>query len=135
MKRIRFTDFQALWFNRFFNRGLLGVRKAPFERAGLSRRDGYDIAFVKYEIDQDIDLILKDAIADDPDCVFVEPIGVVEKYNKDLDVYDWFLDLLVKEQEGRRIVVWVYLLSDDIDLLPRRFLAPCREKTGNRFQV
>ena len=128
MKRIRFTDFEAFWFNRFLDRGLLGFRKAPFERAGLTRRNGYDIEFVKYEIDQDIELIVKNAIADDPDCLFVEPMGVVEKYSKDLDLYDRFLNLLVREQERRRIVIWTYLLSDDIDLLPRRFLAPCRER-------
>jgi hypothetical protein len=128
MRRIRFTDFEAFWFNRFLDRGLIGVRKAPFERAGLSGKNGYDIAFVKYEIDQGIELILTNAIADDPDCLFVEPMGLVEKYSKDLDLYDRFLNLLVKEQERRRIVIWTYLLSDDIDLLPRRFLAPCRER-------
>ncbi len=107
---------------------MLGIRKTFFERAGLSGQNGYDITFVKYHIEQSPEAILKNAISNDPVCLFVEPVGVVEKYSKELNVYDHILDLLVKESENRRIVIWTYVLSDDIDLLPRRFLEPCRQR-------
>jgi len=128
MIKITFTDFEAFWFNRFIDRGLLGIKKTLFQKEGISENNGYDISFVKYNIDQSPEEILNNAIANDPVCIFVEPIGVVEKYGKDLGSYDHFLDLLVKEKQNRRIVIWTYILSDDVDLLPRKFLGPCKQR-------
>jgi hypothetical protein len=118
----------VFWFNRFIDRGLLGFRKTLLERAGLSGKNGYDIRFVKYHLDQTPEAIVTNAIADDPVCLFVEPASVVEKYSKDLHVLGHFLDLLAKERENRRIVIWTYILSDDIELLPQKFLEPCRQR-------